>query len=54
MLFVDFSVNSEAISLNFAQNIFKSCPNIDKKFAKLYSLFQKLDHLTCNKIPELA
>ena len=22
--------------------------------AKLYSIFQKLDHLTCNKIPELV
>ena len=30
------------------------CPNIGKNFAKLYSIFQKLDHLTCNKIPELV
>ena len=39
---------------NLAQAIFKSYPNGGKKFAKLYWIFQKLDHLTCNKILELV
>ena len=34
-------------------DIFKSCPNIGKFFAKLFSILQKLDLSTCNKIPEL-
>ena len=50
----DFSVNSEPISWNFAKAIFYSNPNSGKNFAKLYLLFQKLDHLTCNKILELV
>ena len=39
---------------NFSQDISKSCPNTSKKLANLFSIFQKLAHLTCNKIPELA
>ena len=38
MIFGDFSVN----------------PNSGKNFGKLYLIFQKLDHLTCNKILELV
>ena len=41
-------------SWNFAKAIFYSNPNSGKKFAKLYLIFQKLDHLTCNKILELV
>ena len=41
-------------SWNFAKAIFYSNPNSGKNFAKLYSIFQKLDHLTCNKILELV
>ena len=41
-------------SWNFAQDIFRLCHIIGKKFAKFYWIFQKLDHLTCNKIPELV
>ena len=39
---------------NLAQAIFKSYPNVGKNVAKLYSMLQKLDHLTCNKILELV
>ena len=38
---------------NLAQAIFKSYPNSDKFFDKLYNIFRKLDHLTCTKIPKL-
>ena len=54
MLFVDISVNSEPIPLKFCTGLSKSCPNIGKFFAKLNSIFQKLNHLSCNKIPELV
>ena len=29
---------------------FKQNPNIPENFVKLYIVFQKLDHLTCNKL----
>ena len=41
----DFSVNYEQMP------IFKSYPTIYKKTEKLNLIFQKLDHLTCIKIP---
>ena len=47
IIFADFSADS-------AKAIFYSNPNSGKKFAKLYLIFQKLDHLTCNKILELV
>ena len=34
----------------FAKAIFYSNPNSPENFVKLYSVFQKLDHLTCNKL----
>ena len=55
MIFGVFSVNSEPIFLKFSKAIFYSNPNSgSKNFAKLYLIFQKLDHLTCNKIIELV
>ena len=54
MIFGDFSVNSEPIVLKFSKAIFYSNPNSGKNFTKLYLIFQKLDHLTCNKILELV
>ena len=36
-------------TLNFAKAIFYSKPNSPDNFVKLYSVFQKLDHLTCGK-----
>ena len=30
--------------------IFQQSPNIPENFVKLYSVFQKLDHLTCSKL----
>ena len=36
---------------SFTQAIFKSYPNVGRN---LYWIFQKLDHLTCNKILELV
>ena len=41
-------------SCNFAKAIFYSNPNSGKNLTKLYLIFQKLDHLTCNKILELV
>ena len=52
--FVDFSVNYEPISLKFSTGIFKSYTDVGKKFAELYLILQKLDHLTCTKILELV
>ena len=46
MIFGDFPVNFEPI---MAKAIFYSNPNSGENFAKLYLIFQKLDHLTCNK-----
>ena len=37
-------------SSNFAKVIFYSNPNTLEIFVKLYSVFQKLDHLTCNEL----
>ena len=37
-------------SSNFAKVIFYSNHNGPENFAKLYSVFQKLDHLTCNEL----
>ena len=37
-------------SSNFAKAIFYSNPNSPENFVKLYCAFQKLDHLTCNKL----
>ena len=54
MIFGDFSVVLNRFSWNFAKNIFYSNPNSGKNFAKLYLIFQKLDHLTCSKILELV
>ena len=54
MIFADFSVISELISLKFAKAIFYSNPYSGKNFAKLYLILQKLDHLTCNEILELV
>ena len=54
MIFGDFSVTSEPIFLKFCIGYFYSNPNSSKNFAKLYWIFQKLDHLTCNKILELV
>ena len=55
MIFGDFSVNSEPIFLKFWKgHFFYSNPDSDKNFAKLYLIFQKLDHFTCNKILELV
>ena len=34
----------------FFQIIFQQSPNIPENFVKLYSVFQKLDHLTCSKL----
>ena len=34
---------------NFTKAIFYSNPNRPENFVKLYSVFQKLDHLTCNE-----
>ena len=49
-----FSVISQSIlnrfSSNFAKAIFYSNPNSPENFVKSYSAFQKLDHLTCNKL----
>ena len=47
MIFGDFSVNSKPIIL---KAIFYSNPNSPENFVKLYSVFQKLDHLTCNEL----
>ena len=35
---------------NFAKAIFYSNPNSPENFVKLYSVFQKLAHLTCSKL----
>ena len=35
---------------NFAKAIFYSNPDSPENFVKLYSVFQKLDHLTCSKL----
>ena len=37
-------------SPNFVKAIFYSNPNSPENFVKLYSVFQKLDHLTCNEL----
>ena len=39
-----------AISSNFTKAIFYSNPNNPENFVNLYSVFQKLDHLTCNEL----
>ena len=48
-----FSVISPSIisrfSRNFVKIIFQQNAYISENFVKLYSLFQKLDHLTCGK-----
>ena len=44
----------KSIQVNFAETIFYSNPNSGKNFAKLYLIFQKLDHLRCNNILELV
>ena len=51
MFFVDFSVNCQPIFMKFG-NIhirLQQNPNIPENFVKLYIVFQKLDHLTCDK-----
>ena len=48
MFFADFSVNCQPISMKFCNNLQQN-PNIPGNFVKLYIVFQKLDHLTCNK-----
>ena len=37
-------------SSNFANATFYSNPNGPENFVKLYNVFQKLDHLTCNEL----
>ena len=46
MIFSDISVNSQPFFFNFAKAIFYSNPNSPENFVILYSIFQKLDHLT--------
>ena len=46
----DFSVNFKPISLKFCKAIFYSIPESPEIFVKLYSVFQKLDYLTCSKL----
>ena len=41
-------------SPDFAQDIFKSCPNISIKFVKFKAELQKLDHLTCSKLRNMT
>ena len=50
MIFGDFSVNSEPIFFKFHKGHFYSNPNSPENFVKLYSVLQKLDHLTCNDL----
>ena len=45
MFFVDFPVNYKPILMKFCRNHFST--NIPENFVKLYSVFQKLDYLTC-------
>ena len=53
MLFTDFSVNFEPISLNFFQGHFLFKSSISN-LVKLFLLFQNLDNLPCDKILELV
>ena len=48
MIFGDFSVNFNPISIVYYY------PYSGKKIAKLYLIFQKLDHLPCYTFLELA
>ena len=50
MIFGDFPSILKRFSSNFAKAIFYSNPNSPENFLKLYNAFQKLDHLTCNKL----
>ena len=50
MIFADFSVNPKPIFLKFSKAIFYSNPNSPENFVKLYSVFLKLDYLTCNEL----
>ena len=54
MIFDDFFVNFEPISVKFGKGHFLLNPKSSNKFAKLCLLFQKLDHLPCNKVLELV
>ena len=54
---VSFLVSSQSIlkrlSRNFATIIIYSFGNNPENFAKFHSVFQKLDHLTCNAIQRI-
>ena len=50
MIFVDSPSILNRFPSNFAKVIFYSNPNSPENFIKLYSVFQKLDHLTCSKL----
>ena len=55
MIFGDSFVNFEPIFLKkIAEAIVYKNPNRGKKFAKLYLIFQKVDHLPYNNILELV
>ena len=49
---IDGEIAVNRFSSNFAKPkaIFYSNPNSPENFVKLHSAFQKLDHLTCNKL----
>ena len=51
MFSVDFSVDCRPIFMKFGNNhISQWNPNGPENFVELYIIFQKLDHLTCNKL----
>ena len=50
MFFVDISVTYQPIFMKLVKIIFQQNPNIAENFVKLYSVYQKLDHLTCSKL----
>ena len=50
MTFADFSVNSQLVFMKFCKHNFEKKHNSPKNFVKLCSVFQKLDHLTCDKL----
>ena len=49
MIFADFSVNSELISIKFRKDYFLVNPNSGENFTKLYLIFQTLDYFTLIK-----